>query len=58
MAAYICGASTTAHAFGIETGYGTTTPELSDELSETIQGIVMNAWEDFDDIRESYSEFH
>tara|TARA_Y100000389_G_C17438874_1_gene507306 strand:- start:78 stop:614 length:537 start_codon:yes stop_codon:yes gene_type:complete len=44
----------TAHAFGIETGYGTTIPELS----ETIQGIVLNAWEDFDDIRESYSELH
>ena len=44
----------TAHAFVIETRYRTTTPELS----ETIQGIVMNAWVDCDDIRESYSGFH
>tara|TARA_B100001093_G_scaffold427493_1_gene421851 strand:+ start:3042 stop:3563 length:522 start_codon:yes stop_codon:yes gene_type:complete len=36
----------TAHAFGLDTGSGTTVQELS----ETIQGIVLNAWEDFDDI--------
>ena len=38
-----------AHAFEIDTENGTTVQELS----ETIQGIVLNAWEDFDDIRES-----
>ncbi len=38
-----------AHVFEIDTEDGTTVQDLS----ETIQGIVLNAWEDFDDIRES-----
>ena len=41
-----------AHAFEIDTENGTTIQELS----EVIQGIVLNSWEDFDDIRASFLE--
>ena len=40
---------TAAQAFQINTEEGTTVQELS----EVINGIVLNAWEDIDDIRES-----
>ncbi len=41
-----------AQAFGIDTEDGTTIQELS----EAIQGIVLNSWEDFDDIRAGFLE--